>query len=151
VPEIAQRIIVKWSNRYTNCMGKAHYRGPTDMTVTFSGPLWPRASADERRQTIIHEACHIIARYKHQHLGGKRRIQPHGWEWKQAMTRAGVAPKRCHNVDTTGLGRKREQFEYECGCMTHMVGKIRHRRMQLEGRRYFCVKCGSSIRRKRAA
>jgi predicted SprT family Zn-dependent metalloprotease len=145
VGEIAHRIIVKWSNRYTNCMGKALYRSEWDMCVTFSVPLWPRADEDERRQTIIHEACHIIARYKHQHLGGQPRIAPHGWQWKQAMQRSGIQPKRCHKVDTTGLKRRTKKFFYNCACMTHEVGAMRHKRLQA-GMIYTCRKCKTNLR-----
>lgn len=143
-PEIAQRIIVKWNRRYTNCMGKASYRGPFDMTVSLSVPLWPRATEEEHRQTIIHEACHIIARYKHQHLGGKARISPHGWEWKQAMVRAGVEPKRCHNVSTEELKRKTKKFAHSCGCTTHNVGTVRHNRI-MRGQIYTCRRCGGKL------
>jgi predicted SprT family Zn-dependent metalloprotease len=127
-------------------MGTALYRGPFDMTVEFSKPLWPRATEEEQHQTIIHEACHIIVSYKHRHLGGNMsRPQPHGKLWKQAMRRAGVEPKRCHNVDRTGLNRKSVKHFYNCGCMTHEIGAVRHRKIQ-GGAIYTCRKCKSHLR-----
>lgn len=139
-PEIAQRIVVKWNARYTNCLGKAFYRGPFDMTVQFSIPLWPRADVKERTDTIIHEACHIIARYKYQHIGGRSRIKPHGREWKLAMAYAGTEPTRCHKVSNEGLKRKTKKFKHACGCMTHEVGAVRHKRI-LAGTIYTCRHC----------
>jgi len=139
-PELAQGIIVKWNKRYTSCMGKALYRGQWDMTVSFSVPLWPRANQEERKQTVIHETCHIITRH---HYGYQ--VKPHGREWKRAMMRAGVNPKRCHSVSTAGLKRKTKQYKYDCGCQVHTVGKVRHQRIQ-NGTIYRCARCKCRLR-----
>ena len=38
---------------------------PPSEPIRLSIPLWPRASDQDRRETVIHEACHLIAFYKH--------------------------------------------------------------------------------------
>jgi len=72
--------------------------------IRLSTPLWPRASAQDRRETVIHEACHCIVGFKH------GRVAAHGAEWKQAMRNCGVEPLRTHSVDRTGLARRQRQF-----------------------------------------
>jgi len=145
VPEIAQRIVVKWSERYTSCMGTAAYRGKFDMTVTFSGPLWPRADEAERTNTIVHEACHIIAFYK---AHGYFKITAHGPEWKRCMRRAGYQPTRCHTVDNSGLTKARKKYAYTCACQrTHQLGATRHKRAQ-NGSVYRCNRCKQNIQLK---
>lgn len=143
-PEIAQRIIVKWNNRYTSALGKALYRSEYDMTVQFSVPLWPRTPQSERLNTIVHEACHIIARYLNRN---RRRIQPHGIEWKRAMRRAGFKPERCHSIDNRDLKRKpAKRYTYACNCRTHELSGVRHGRIQ-RGGGYTCNKCKGTLRR----
>ena len=62
VPELAQVILVEWSLRFTRRMGDATY-SPINYgaRIRLSIPLWPRASEEDRRETVIHEACHVIA------------------------------------------------------------------------------------------
>ena len=96
-------ISVSFNGRFTSRMGDAHY---SNKAIRLSKPLWPIASPEERLQTIIHEACHIVA----DHLYNRRFIQAHGREWKRLMIRMGCDPKRCHNVPTESIkkGTKRD-------------------------------------------
>ena len=84
VSELAQAIIVEWNPRFTRKMGDARYNQFTYLAkIRLSLPLWPRASQKERQETVIHEACHIIAAYKHGPF-----IRNHGAEWREAMRTA---------------------------------------------------------------
>jgi SprT protein len=59
VPELAQVIVVVWNSRFTRRLGDAAYNSTTFRArVRLSVPLWPRASEVDRRETVIHEACH---------------------------------------------------------------------------------------------
>src|SRR6185436_3239730 len=84
VPEIIPRISVQFNPRFTNRMGDALFNG-TIMRIRLSTPLWGRASDEQKRETVIHEACHIIARYKH-----GLDIRPHGYHWISCMKKAGI-------------------------------------------------------------
>ena len=137
VPELALTIRFEFNNRFTRRLGDASY---LKRQIRLSGPLWPRATAEEKRHVVIHETCHIIARYK---FGGQ--IKPHGVEWRQCMVKAGEEPKRCHNVDRTGLKRQTSHVSVNCGCdnppkvTKHLATKMR------KGIRYRCRICKQRI------
>ena len=129
-PELVGQIKIEWNDRFTRRMGDASYR---NMTVRFSLPLWPHASEEARTQTIVHEACHIIARHE---FG--RGIQAHGCEWRKVMARAGyLNAERCHSVDRSAVVHR---HEWKCSCQTYQIGKQIHRKM-LAGQRRYCRKC----------
>jgi len=66
VPELAQVVVVEWNPRFTRRLGDAGYSHVTfRATIRLSIPLWPRATDQDRRETVIHEVCHIIVGYKH--------------------------------------------------------------------------------------
>ncbi|MES9902066.1 MAG: SprT-like domain-containing protein [Sedimenticola sp.] len=93
------------------------------------------------QQTPPHEAAHLVARTIY---GGK--IKPHGEEWRSVMTLFGIDPKRCHQFDTSRSGgRRMRRFTYHCGCTTHQLTSIRHRRV-IEGRIYLCRACGEALK-----
>lgn len=111
--------------------------------VRFSIPLWPRASVQERYETVVHEICHIVANHEAA-LAGRPRPQAHGHEWKRLMWKAGVEPKRCHNVDRTGLAKTNKVIDASCGCGKHDVTPYVAGRIAA-GCRYTCRKCKQAI------
>ena len=139
VPEFGQVIVVEWNPRFTRKMGDATYNPYTFRArVRLSVPLWPRASDQEKRQTVIHEVCHCIAVYKKH--GRVRR--PHGLEWQQAMQNCGIEPLPTHSVDRTGLARRQRRFvlldcpnEHKCRLT------VRHYNMIQAGCELECKNC----------
>jgi SprT protein len=110
VPGLAQVIVVEWSRRFTRRMGDAFYSPTTFRArIRLSLPLWGRASAKDRKETVIHETAHIIAFYKDGNAAC------HGSMWREAMLNCGVEPARTHSVDRTGLTRRQRRFIlYDC-------------------------------------
>ena len=99
VPELAQAVIVEWNPRFTARLGDGSYSVITmEAKIRLSIPLWPRASEKDRRETVLHEACHVITKYKFGPF-----VANHGPEWKTAMRTCGVEPIRTHSVDRSGL------------------------------------------------
>jgi len=147
--ELAQAIIVEWNSRFTRRLGDGVYSPITFRArIRLSLPLWPRASEKERRETVIHEACHCIVGYK---FGV---VAPHGPEWKQAMTNCGVEPLRHHNVDRTGLARRRRLFIL-LDCPNQGLEKkcrIRSKEFNLlqQGKWFVCKVCGLHLTRESA-
>ena len=109
--------------------------------IRLSTVLWPRASEEERRETVVHEMCHIVVGYKHGYAASA-----HGFEWKEAMRNCGVEPRRLHSVDRTGLIRRRrlfilrdcpnEDIERKCRCTTREFNLLR------KGTQMWCKLCG---------
>ena len=131
---------ISFNNRFTSRMGDANFRLKR---VRLSAPLWPVAGKEERFQTVVHEVCHIVARYMH----WPRNIKSHGWEWKDTMKRAGVPVERCHNVDRSSVKQvPRKKHRTVCDCREYMMGSVRYRRMVSGLRYYTCNYCGARFR-----
>jgi SprT protein len=141
VPELIGRIRVVWSGRFIARMGDARWdkRHGTGI-IRLSRPLWPKASDEERRETVVHETCHVIADYR---FGGK---QGHGSRWRQMMALCSYArPTRCHSVDREAIQarreRKRVEVQARCGCAEGVIlGPVQARRVRA-GVVYRCRKC----------
>lgn len=91
-------------------------------------------------ETVPHEVAHYIVDM----LYPRRRLQPHGREWKQVMAAFGIekAASR-HQFDLSGiLLRRQKRFRYSCRCFKqqHWLSTTRHKRV-LEGARYICRNC----------
>lgn len=131
-PRLASQITFEFHPRFTRRGGDCDlYR----KKLRFSEPLWPRMSETQRRQTVIHETCHLI-RYT---LYGHTRTY-HDDKWKLLMVICGAEPDRCHDIDSRGLGRKYTRYQVKCSCRTLYVGSVRKRNLE-KGKVYLCIHC----------
>ncbi len=145
VPDLANRIRVLWSSRFISRMGDARWDQVEGIgMIRLSRPLWPKASDLERRETVIHETCHVIADCR---FGGK---QGHGPRWRQMMALCGyLHPTRCHGVDSDTIRQRRERRRVDvlarCGCASGVVlGPVQARRVRA-GVVYCCRKCRQRV------
>lgn len=112
-------ISLEWNSRFTRRMGDATMYASGSNRIRFSSKLWPMATPEKRRNTMIHELAHV---YAHRVNGDRG----HGRWWKQWMRRFGVAPERCYSVTAENfhnpeavqaLRRKVKKWEIACpGC-----------------------------------
>jgi predicted SprT family Zn-dependent metalloprotease len=87
---IADDLRVEWNGRLKSAAGRADYR---EKLISLN----PRLTGypDEIDRTLRHELAHVLAQFR----AGRRRIAPHGAEWKQACADLGIRDeKRCHNL-----------------------------------------------------
>jgi SprT protein len=88
--QIAGELRVEWNSRLKTAAGRADYR---EKLVSLNPRLIEHP--DEIDRTLRHELAHILAQFR----AGRRRILPHGNEWRQACVDLGMAhEKRCHNL-----------------------------------------------------
>jgi len=101
---------VRWNGRLIRRMGQARCKRALDgirsASLEFSPKLFERATPEEREETAAHEAAHGVVWLVHGPIRRGRQMDHHGPVWQGTMRALGFEPKRCHNVDTTGLGRK---------------------------------------------
>ncbi len=138
VPELYLAITIEWNRRFTRRLGDGMYHPRSyQARIRLSIPLWSRASAEERRETVIHEACHVIVGYK---CGS---VPSHGPEWKDAMRNCGLEPIPTHSVDRTGLARRQRRFVL-CDCPNGEKCRIGVRVFNAvrRGTEFWCKKCG---------
>ena len=150
VSELAQVVVIEWNRRFTRRLGDAAYRSTTFRArIRLSLPLWPRTTEEDRRETVIHETCHLIAFYKFGQVAA-----PHGTEWKEAMQNCGIQPTRLHSVDRTGLARRQRRFILldcpnegvvrKCRITAREFNRVRR------GQEFWCRNCGLHLDQKSA-
>ena len=87
---IATELRVEWNSRLKTTAGRVDYR---EKLISLNPRL--NEHPEEIDLTLRHELAHILAQFR----AGRRRISPHGTEWKQACRDLGIAgEKRCHTL-----------------------------------------------------
>ena len=131
--KLACEIRVEWNPRLKTCAGRADYREKlislnpllldervvAPQAVVGQAPrlpiLYPASDAlalqsegvDEIDRTLRHELAHLLAQWRI----GRRRIAPHGEEWRQACRDLGIADEaRCHNLRSQRERTRRATF-----------------------------------------
>lgn len=103
---IADEVRVEWSARLKTCAGRADYRRKL---ISLNPRLREHGFAEVDR-TLRHELAHFLAQFR----VGRRRILPHGEEWRAACHDLGIGDeKRCHNLPFPTRARAR-RFVYKC-------------------------------------
>jgi SprT protein len=102
---IAADVRVEWNSRLKTCAGRANFR---TKVVSLNPRL--REHPTEIERTLRHELAHFLAQFR----TGRRRILPHGEEWRNACRDLGIGDeKRCHNLPFPIRERAR-RFIYKC-------------------------------------
>ena len=103
---IAKEIRVEWNARLKTCAGRADYRFKV---ISLNPRLRDHGDAEIDR-TLRHELAHLLAQFR----AGRRRILPHGVEWRHACHDLGIGDeKRCHNLPFPVSERLR-RYLYKC-------------------------------------
>lgn len=100
---------VEWNSRLRSAAGRADYR----RALVCLNPRLREHGAAEINRTFRHELAHLLAQAR----AGRRRIAPHGSEWRRACAELGIADEpRCHDLPLP-VTRLLRRFVYECpGC-----------------------------------
>ena len=103
---IAAEIQVEWNPRLITAAGRADYRRKLislNRRLHAHGPV-------EIDRTFRHELAHLLAQFR----AGRRRILPHGEEWRQACRDLAIGDeKRCHALPFPVRHRSR-RYLYRC-------------------------------------
>lgn len=114
-PELGPKVRVLWNARMRSTAGLA--RG---YDVVLNAHL-RQVGSGEIDRTLRHELAHILAR----HRAGRRRIAPHGVEWRAACAALGIpGEERCHTLPlpTRQLSRG---LHYQCPQCQQRVARVR--------------------------
>ena len=127
-PGLASSVIVGWNP----CMRTTAGVALVTRNEVWLNPALKAVSADEVERTLLHELAHLLA----QHRAGRRRIAPHGPEWRAACADLGIpGEERTHRLPFEGR-KLRRRFLLRCpGC-----GET-HDRVRPPRRRVACLSC----------
>ena len=132
VPDLVAKIKWRFNARFRSRMGDANCK---TFLMRLSAPLWKRALPADKENTVKHETCHLITRWKHGKVGA------HGPEWKSTMIRAGQEPTRCHSVKTI-----KKTVDVVCtGCMIVIPMSVRRAVKMKQGQIYRCKACDGKV------
>jgi SprT protein len=125
---LSQNIAVLWNRRMRSTAGLAY---PSSNQIVLN-PQLTGFGWREVERTLLHELAHLVA----QHRAGKRRIAPHGAEWRKACADLGISNEaRCHDLP---LPRRQMQrsYVYRCPSCHSTVERVRPLR-----RAAACIDC----------
>ena len=114
---LSERISVLWNGRMRSTAGLAY--PASDLVV-----LNPKLSSfgwREVERTLLHELAHLVA----SHRAGRRRIAPHGPEWRKACVELGLSNEaRCHDLP---LPRREllRAYVYSCPNCQSKIERVR--------------------------
>jgi predicted SprT family Zn-dependent metalloprotease len=104
--ELAGKLRVEWSGRLRSTAGRAEFG---HMRVLLNCRLAAFGEVEIDR-TLRHELAHLLA----QRRAGRRRIAPHGSEWRRACADLGIAGEaRCHTLPFP-IHRQQRRYLYRC-------------------------------------
>ncbi len=102
---MANELRVEWNSRLKTAAGRADYR---HKLISLNPRLFEHPAEIDR--TLRHELAHLLAQFR----AGRRRILPHGDEWRSACRDLAIGDeKRCHNLPFPVSARAR-RYLYKC-------------------------------------
>lgn len=125
--ELAQVLRVQWYGRLRSTAGMAHYQ----KSLVLLNPRLRDFGKVEVETTLRHELAHLVAKYR----AGRRRIAPHGEEWRCACRDLGLPDeRRCHNLPLPRrvVSRRYLYFCPSCKMEVRRVRPFRYRVACLE-------------------
>jgi predicted SprT family Zn-dependent metalloprotease len=115
--KLAQAVSVRWHGRLRTTAGQAYYA----QALVRMNPKLLQFGMEEVETTLRHELAHLVARFR----AGRRRIDPHGPEWRQACRDLGLEDeKRCHDLPLPRT-RQRVRHRYRCPQCRREYGRVR--------------------------
>jgi SprT protein len=124
---IAGDLRIEWNSRLKTAAGRADYR---QKIISLNPRLVEHPTEIDR--TLRHELAHILAQFR----AARRRISPHGQEWRQACIDLGIADeKRCHNLPFPARTHA-PRFVYRCPNCLQEFPRVRRMR-----RAVACLAC----------
>lgn len=118
---------------------------PSGARIRYNPWLFAQYFEDNLRDTVAHEVAHYVVDVRHR----RRRVRPHGPEWRRIMLDFGVEPAVRHDFDTRCVPlRRQRRFAWYCRCGEHALTTVRHRRMLQRRAVYTCRRCGQPLSRR---
>jgi predicted SprT family Zn-dependent metalloprotease len=103
---MAGELRVEWNSRLKTAAGRADYR---QKLISLNPRLCDYGEIEIER-TLRHELAHLLAQFR----AGRRRILPHGLEWRDACRDLGIGDEvRCHNLPFP-ISERARRFFYKC-------------------------------------
>jgi SprT protein len=104
--ELASSVHVEWNARLFSAAGRADFR----RTLVSLNPRLREHDAAEIDRTLRHELAHLLAQFR----VGRRRVAPHGAEWRKACRDLGIGDESRTHTLPFPIQRRSRRFLYQC-------------------------------------
>jgi SprT protein len=104
--ELAREVRVEWNARLFSAAGRADFR----RSLVSLNPRLREQDAEEIDRTLRHELAHLLA----QSRAGRRRLSPHGLEWRKACRDLGIGDESRTHALPFPVQRRARRYLYEC-------------------------------------
>lgn len=116
-PPLALVVRVRWNSRMRTTAGTAHPRtGRIELN-----PRLLAVGGSEVDRTLRHEAAHLLAHWR----AGRRRIQTHGPEWRQACADLGIPGEKVTHTLPFPRRKIPSKYFYQCPQCCVEVRRVR--------------------------
>jgi len=112
----ARQLRVEWNPRMRSTAGYAKW---PKWTVELNPRL--REFDGQTGRTLKHELAHLIAHAR----AGRRRIEPHGAEWRKACADLGIPREKASHALPLPRRRQARKFLYTCPSCGTTAGRVR--------------------------
>jgi SprT protein len=116
LPGGAKLVTVTWNARLRSTAGYARYPG---WAIELNPKL--REFEGQVERTLKHELAHLIA----YHRSGRKRIEPHGREWRQACADLGIAGEKAQHRLPLPRNEVERKLTYACPACQTTVQRVR--------------------------
>lgn len=106
LPELARKVRVFWNPRMRTTAGRAWW---PDRSIELN-PKLQQCAPDETWRTLKHELAHLVAYER----CGRRRIDPHGCEWRKACVDLGIPDEQAFHTLPFKRCRMKRNHAYSC-------------------------------------
>jgi predicted SprT family Zn-dependent metalloprotease len=128
LPLLAESVTVRWNARMRSTAGRAWW----PQRCIELNPVIREIAPDQIQRTLLHELAHLVAYER----AGRKRIAPHGAEWRMACADLGIAGESvCHHLP---LPTRRLDYRFMYVCMHCQRDFPRKRKIT---RAYACSAC----------
>ena len=104
--ELASAVHVEWNARLMSAAGRADFR----RNLVSLNPRLREHDAAEIERTLRHELAHLLAQFR----AGRRRVPPHGAEWRKACRDLGIGDESRTHTLPFPIQRRSRRFLYQC-------------------------------------
>ena len=127
---LAKAVTVSWNSRMRTAAGRAFAREWRIELNPRLQDLPGEAREAELRNTFLHELAHLVAFAR----VGRKRIAPHGPEWRQACHDLGIPGEdRCHALDFQPR-RLTKKFAYTCPSCEAVIQRVSRKSVTIQMR-----------------
>lgn len=117
LPELGRRVRVRWNARMQTTAGRAWW---PDRLIELN-PKLKSLAPEEMWRTLRHELAHLIAYER----AGRRRIEAHGVEWRQACADLGIPHEQPYHNLPFKRRRMKRNYAYTCPFCLTVIRRVR--------------------------